>query len=137
MSLGTRLLQGFLTFLTVFELISIYEHLPTDLGGKGGDLSGMGSNLPSEDPARRLWCFMLALLVCARVTAVAAPYNAAAMAQCAAVHVRELMYMGGEYLLYGCDGERFIFCFIVFDALLFTAVALRRIGSSGAKTKTK
>ena len=130
-------LQGFLLVLTVFELFSIHGHLPSSLGGQGGDLSGMGSNLSSGDPERRLWCFMLSLLIIARVSALASPSNPAILANCAAVHVVELVYMGGEYLFYGCDGETFIFCFIVFDAVLFTVVYLHARGEQSAASSTK
>ena len=118
-------LRGFLAILTIFELTEIYSKLPTDLFGQGNDLSGFGSNLGSGDAEKRLWCFMLSLLVIARLTAFAAPQNPAAMGQCAAVHIVELIYMGTELLVYGCNGESFIFGFIIFDAILFAVLALR------------
>ena len=118
-------LRGFLAILTIFELTEIYSKLPTDLLGQGNDLSGFGSNLGSGDAEKRLWCFMLSLLVIARLTAFAAPQNPAAMGQCAAVHIVELIYMATEFLVYGCNGESFIFGFIIFDAILFAVLALR------------
>ena len=86
---------------------------------------GFSSNLADAPPERRLWAFMLALLVAARVAAAIEP-SPTQLAHCAAVHVVEAVAFGAEYFLYGSGGEPFIVFMVLLNAVLFTGVAARK-----------
>ena len=86
--------------------------------------NGFSSNLTDAAPERRLWAFMLALLVAARAAAAVDP-SPTQLAHCAAVHIAEAVAFGAEYFLYGSGGEPFIVFMVMLNAVLFTAVAVR------------
>lgn len=87
---------------------------------------GFSSNLTDAPPERRLWAFMLALLVAARAAAAVDP-SPTQLAHCAAVHIAEAVAFGAEYFLYGSGGEPFIVFMVMLNAVLFTAVAASNI----------
>eukprot|EP00466_Bigelowiella_natans_P009701 jgi/Bigna1/137757/aug1.41_g12465 len=106
-------------FLAIFEFPNIYAILPKSVGGKGkGFQKGPGSNLPSNDAVRRLWCFMLTLLVISRVCVVIWPRDPRIMANAAAVHLVEAIYFGSEYAN-GCYGPAAIIAVIYANAVLY------------------
>ena len=124
-------LRCWLFILAGFELIEMYNYLIL-----GNPVHGLAINLANAPAEKRLWCFMLTLLVISRLTALAAPRSAAALFQLAAVHVAEAVYFGFEYLLFAAHCEPIIFAIIVANALGFTALAVASPSSeAGAKKK--
>ena len=118
----SKLLRAYLVILAIFEL-------PMMIGYTFFDNSladGFSSNLADAPPERRLWAFMLALLVAARVAAAIEP-SPTQLAHCAAVHVAEAVAFGAEYFLYGSGGEPFIVFLVLLYAVLVTAVAARGV----------
>ena len=87
-------MRGWLTFLAVFELPMMIAHgvLDKPLG------DGFGSNLHDGSSERRLWAFMLVLLVISRLTAAIEHNRTAVRAQCAAVHTAEAAYFTIEHM---------------------------------------
>lgn len=120
----SKLLRAYLVILAVFELPMMvgYTFFDNSLA------DGFSSNLTDAPPERRLWAFMLALLVAARAAAAVDP-SPTQLAHCAAVHIAEAVAFGAEYFLYGSGGEPFIVFMVMLNAVffLFTAVAVRGI----------
>jgi hypothetical protein len=86
-------LAGWLAFLAAVEVPEILKAFDATQ-----PLNGFASNL-ADSPGgaeRRLWCVFLALIVLARVAALAAPCSPAVAAHCAAVHVLEFVYLAVE-----------------------------------------
>jgi hypothetical protein len=75
MSAAVRMLQGWLVFLAMFEVAPIYHALSTPPGLSRPN-SGFASNLQPLGAERRLWAFMLGLLVCSRLAAAAGDASA-------------------------------------------------------------
>lgn len=119
---NSKLLRAYLVILAIFELPMLigYTFFDNSLA------DGFSSNLADAPPERRLWAFMLALLVAARVAAAIEP-SPTQLAHCAAVHVAEAVAFGAEYFLYGSGGEPFIVFMVMLNAVLFTAVAARGV----------
>jgi len=119
---SSKLLRAYLVILAVFELPMLvgYTLLDNSLA------DGFSSNLTDALPERRLWAFMLALLVAARAAAAVDP-SPTQLAHCAAVHIAEAVAFGSEYFLYSSGGEPFIVFMVMLNAILFTAVAVRGI----------
>lgn len=113
------LLRTWLMVLASFEVFAAYELLVEDK-----DQDGFGSNLAQKPAEKRLWCFMLALLVASRVLAVNAIHLAPVRVHLAVVHVLEAVYMGSEKLRYASGGDTVIFSLILFNAAAFTALAV-------------
>ena len=118
----SKLLRAYLLILAIFELPMLvgYTFFDNSLA------DGFSSNLTDAPPERRLWAFMLALLVAARAAAAVEP-SPTQLAHCAAVHVAEAVAFGAEFFLYGSGGEPFIVFMVMLNAVLFTAVAVRGI----------
>ena len=118
----SKLLRAYLVILAVFELPMMvgYTFFDNSLA------DGFSSNLTDAPPERRLWAFMLALLVAARAAAAVDP-SPTQLAHCAAVHIAEAVAFGSEYFLYSSGGEPFIVFMVMLNAILFTAVAVRGI----------
>ena len=116
---NSKLLRAYLVILAIFELPMLigYTFFDNSLA------DGFSSNLADAPPERRLWAFMLALLVAARVAAAIEP-SPTQLAHCAAVHVAEAVAFGAEYFVYGSGGEPFIVFMVMLNAVLFTGVAV-------------
>ena len=116
----SKLLRAYLVILAVFELPMMvgYTFFDNSLA------NGFSSNLTDAPAERRLWAFMLALLVAARAAAAIDP-SPTQLAHCAAVHIAEAVAFGSEFWLYGSGGEPFIVFMVMLNAVLFTAVAVR------------
>ena len=115
----SKLLRAYLVILAIFELPMLigYTFFDNSLA------DGFSSNLADAPPERRLWAFMLALLVAARVAAAIEP-SPTQLAHCAAVHMsRRPWRLESEYFLYGSGGEPFIVFMVMLNAVLFTAAA--------------
>ena len=118
----SKLLRAYLVILAIFELPMLVGYMFFD----NSLADGFSSNLTDAPPERRLWAFMLALLVVARAAAAVDP-SPTQLAHCAAVHIAEAVAFGSEYFLYGSGGEPFIVFMVMLNAILFTAVAVRGI----------
>jgi hypothetical protein len=68
MSAAVTVMRGWLVFLALFEVPPIYNALSTPPGAERQP-AGFASNLQPFGAERRLWAFMLGLLVCSRVAA--------------------------------------------------------------------
>ena len=103
---GTSLVRGWLAFLALFEVPMMIAHGVRDkpLG------DGFGSNLHDGSSERRLWAFMLVLLVISRVTAVIGHDRTVVRAQCAAVHTAEAAFFTIEHMAKPTTAEPVIVC---------------------------
>ena len=125
----TMLIRVWLVFLAAFELGPIYT-----FGSSGGTPSqpptGFSSGM-TEVQHRRLWAFMLALLVLARLAAAADPHSVVARIHCAAVHCAEALYMGTNGSM-GAQQRGPIWMAMLFNAVLFSGWAVSLLIPSGA-----
>lgn len=148
----TALLQAWLLFLSLFEIPNVYKTLvdPAPLDGfasnlRGGTTCAVGAAgscdalyasaissaaLPTT-PERRLWAFMLSLLVASRLAAASAPRSPIMLTHCAAVHILEFICLGGEVGWYGARGSGIsiggydaVVLVMLANAFLFTVIAL-------------
>ena len=69
------MLRVWMVFLALFEVAPIYHALSTP-SGLSRPPSGFASNLQPMGAERRLWAFMLGLLVCSRLAAAAGDVSA-------------------------------------------------------------
>ena len=117
---ATTAMRAWLAFLAVFELPMIIKHGANDhpLG------DGFGSNLFDGSSERRLWAFMLVLLVLPRITAAVAYESKAVRLQCAAVHTAEAAYFTLEHRAKPTTAQPIVFWIVYLNALIFIAWAL-------------
>ena len=116
------LLRVWLLILALFEVPELHKYL---IGGAPFD--AFNSNLANADAERRLWGFVLFLLVLARLLGAHSPDVRSVRVHVAAVHVAELVALGGEKVFFARRGEDALLGAIVFNAVLFTAWALQPI----------
>lgn len=121
---ASQLLRGYLVVMAIVELPEIYNFLVV-----GASLSPTYfSTLADADPERRLWSFLLVLLVLSRLLAAAQPESRAVRLHCAAVHVAELAALGGEKLRHGSNGDDgVILALIISNAVLLSGWAMAPI----------
>ena len=120
-------MRVWLLAIAAFEVPELHKYAIA-----GANFDAFNSNLVSAPAERRLWSFVLVLLVCTRLLGVAAPDVRAVRVHVAAVHVAELVVLGGEKVFFGSAGEDLIFAAIAFNAVLFTAWALQPIKAKQA-----
>uniref|UniRef100_A0A7S4KR02 Uncharacterized protein n=1 Tax=Guillardia theta TaxID=55529 RepID=A0A7S4KR02_GUITH len=102
------LLRGWLMILAGFEVNQVAVHGWDMQAGRYG----------------RSWSAMLMLLSCSRVSAALNLYNPAVQAHNAAVHVGEAFFFVSEQMVYGSQTDPVIMSIIVFNAILFSVLAL-------------
>ena len=119
MSRASIALRTWLVILALFEIPPIVVHL---IGGAPLDMFGAG--LGDSASARRVWCFMLALLVCSRVLAATCPSRGVAM-HCAVVHILEAVVLITEAGVVGDFDNKQLLCgAIIANAVLLSGWAL-------------
>jgi hypothetical protein len=114
------LIRAWLFLLVIVEIPEIKSKL---IDGVGFLPDGFGSNILNKAAERRLWAFMLVLLVISRSMALLHPDNSAVRLNCALVHVGELVYMGSEKLLFKSRSHvkpDLIFVLMIANALGFS-----------------
>ena len=120
-SLELNLLRAWLVFLAIFELPNIYGYLY----GKLSLSSGFFSTLKDSPAEKRLWSFLLLLLVFPRIQAAVWPTSPGVLALNAAVHVSEMLVFGNEMQRHKSKGGKTIFYVICANAIWFTSAAIR------------
>ena len=70
MSAAVTVMRGWLVFLALFEVTPIFHALSTPPDAERQS-AGFASNLQPFGAERRLWAFLLGLLVCSRLAAAA------------------------------------------------------------------
>ncbi|KAL1526620.1 hypothetical protein AB1Y20_015324 [Prymnesium parvum] len=127
---GLTAMQCWLAALALYELPLIVMHARTPLGGFASNLS----DAPSE---RRLWAFMLLLLVLPRVTAVIAHRSRSVRVQCAAVHIAEAAYFTYEHTMMPTTAPMWIFVAVYINAGIFALWAAMPIRSEDRARERK
>ena len=118
--LELRLLKGWLSVITLFEVPNIYGYLVTN-----APLSGSFSTLRNARPEKRVWCIVLSLLMLARMQAIVYTRSPGVLANNAAVHILEALTFGYEKYAKGSNGGGAIYSLIVANAVWFLSAAMR------------
>ena len=124
----TTLVRAWLLVISAFEVPELYKFLVDE-----AKFDAFNSNLVSAPAERRLWGFVLVLLVLVRLLGVCAPDVRAVRVHVAVVHAAELLVFGSEKIFFGSLGEDAILAAIAFNAVLFSAWAIAGIKVKAVK----
>ena len=119
--LETKLLRGWLFFLTVFEFPNLHGYLI-----KNTPMNGFFSTMKNARPEKRAWSMVLALLCFARLQAVFFTNSGGVLTHNAAVHVLEAVVFGYEKFKHNSAGGDAVYSIIVANAVWFVSAAMRQ-----------
>jgi hypothetical protein len=119
--LELKLLKGWLTVLSVFEVPNLYGYLISNI-----PMNGFFSTMKNRRAEKRCWSMVLCLLCFARIQAAMYTDSPGVLANNAAVHILEAVAFGYEKFKYGSNGSSEIYLVILGNALWFLSAAMRQ-----------